>query len=201
MLKGIFEQYANLDGNRFSRVERVGAKTDYFWHHWFANRRRTRLMRAYRTRHDEKGGSPFVLSVEELATLWHFPAVMHLAPFVRKTLAKRSEPPVQLPFVGEEVPLIAGLDEKTPRVPTAVPAQFVEPRMPLRPTLVVPLPSPRSPGSAPPPSAETLQALSPSLSTPSPHSSASTAEAPTPAAIRELFEPDADEGRKGASFV
>jgi len=40
---------------------------------------------------------PFILNIEELATLWHFPLPSVKAPLVQKTSIKRGEPPTNLP--------------------------------------------------------------------------------------------------------
>jgi len=40
----------------------------------------------------------FILNTEELASLWHFPMMTVKAPLVKKTEAKRAEPPITLPL-------------------------------------------------------------------------------------------------------
>jgi len=42
-----------------------------------------------------------ILNTEELASLWHFPILTVKAPLVKKTEAKKAEPPMSLP-IGEE---------------------------------------------------------------------------------------------------
>lgn len=51
-----------------------------------------------RARHGDK---PFILNIEELATIWHFPLATVKAPLVMKTEAKKGEPPFRLPVVDE----------------------------------------------------------------------------------------------------
>lgn len=48
------------------------------------------------------GASPFVLNLEELATLWHFPLADVRTPLLQKTQIKQTEPPAGLPveFIG-----------------------------------------------------------------------------------------------------
>jgi hypothetical protein len=61
--------------------------------------RKTALITAYRNRSHWFGTPKFHLNTEELATLWHFPHSMQVkAPQLTKTEAKRTEPPVNLPF-------------------------------------------------------------------------------------------------------
>lgn len=54
--------------------------------------RKTRLMSHYKSRSIWGGTPQYVLNIEELATLWHFP-VLSRTPLLKKTTAKRAEPP------------------------------------------------------------------------------------------------------------
>ncbi len=80
--------------------KKIGMNNDW----WFFkaernNARKKRLVKAYRERSDSVGLQPFFLSVEELATLWHFPILTQVkAPLLRRTEAKKSEPPSNIPF-------------------------------------------------------------------------------------------------------
>lgn len=128
MLKGVYNQYTNLDSNSFGRVKRVAPKDDYFWQRWFKEIRATNLVRAYRRRDGVKGGEPFILNSEELATLWHFPTILQKAPFISKTLAKRAEPPVQLEFAQEGETEFKTAVERRRLEP--LPVETVRPRIP-----------------------------------------------------------------------
>lgn len=146
MLKAIYTQFTHQDGNRFGRVGRVQPKTDYTWQKWWENTRKTNIMRAYKHRDAEHGGHHFILNTEELATLWHFPTIITHAPFITKTLAKRAEPPVQLPteleVLEEYIPSESGSQAKATLAPT--PIDFAEPRMPAR-KVAVPTKTPVTP--------------------------------------------------------
>lgn len=70
---------------------------------WFKdqrnNERKTTMIKAYRSRSGWTGLNKFFLSVEELATLWHFPILIQIkAPGLRRIEAKKSEPPANIPF-------------------------------------------------------------------------------------------------------
>lgn len=70
---------------------------------WFKdarnNDRKGKLVRAYRQRNPVVGLKPFFLGSEELSTLWHFPILMQVkAPQLRRTEAKKAEPPANIPF-------------------------------------------------------------------------------------------------------
>ncbi len=70
--------------------------------------RRRILMKAYKTRNINMGKYPFVLNVEELATIWHFPMSHVSTPLLQKAKLKTAEPPSALPVesisVSEEAP-------------------------------------------------------------------------------------------------
>ncbi|MCR4256421.1 MAG: hypothetical protein NUW08_01815 [Candidatus Uhrbacteria bacterium] len=81
-------------------LKRVGV-SGTLW--WFKNRRndlrKEKLVMAYRKRHSSMGLNPYFLCSEELATLWHFPILTQVkAPQLRRTEAKKSEPPANIPF-------------------------------------------------------------------------------------------------------
>ena len=86
-------------------------KGDYFWQRWSENEKKMKVLRNYRNR-SGRGAPPYVLNIEELATIYHFPMVSVKAPLVKKTEAKRAEPPPSLPT-----------DDRYPRIPVAPPKQ------------------------------------------------------------------------------
>lgn len=69
---------------------------------WFKearnNLRKTKLMQHYAKRSGD-GVSRYFLSVEELATLWHFPILLQVkAPQLQRTEAKKTDAPSNVPF-------------------------------------------------------------------------------------------------------
>ncbi|MBI4099221.1 hypothetical protein HY442_01675 [Candidatus Parcubacteria bacterium] len=84
---------------------RTKATVDYF-KKWREPQRKARILKAYRNRSGFtkqtilKGLEPksFVLSVEELATIFHFPAMSVATPLASHVEAKAGEPPVGLPM-------------------------------------------------------------------------------------------------------
>ena len=60
--------------------------------------RRSSLMRAYKKRNPWIGSPRYVLNIEELATLWHFPMSHVKTPLVQKATLKTAEPPSGLPI-------------------------------------------------------------------------------------------------------
>lgn len=61
---------------------------------------KTAFLSVFKRRYMKIGGTPRVLNIEELATVWHFPLPFVKTPLVQKAGAKRAEPPLNLP-VGE----------------------------------------------------------------------------------------------------
>ena len=99
---GALKQYASLDMNGFKPDKKM--KTSRVW--FFVKRRvaniQRQLLLGYKNRSIWRGRKIYVLNIEELASLWHFPVITVKAPLVKKTEAKRGEPPTALP-VGEEM--------------------------------------------------------------------------------------------------
>jgi hypothetical protein len=64
------------------------------------NARKRKLMSAYRSRSAGVGNPLFMLSAEELATMWHLPILQQVkAPQLHRTEAKKIEGPVNIPYV------------------------------------------------------------------------------------------------------
>lgn len=61
------------------------------------NFRKNLLIKAYKNRKMKSGGNPFILNIEELASVWHFPMSHVKTPLVQKATGKRAEPPSGLP--------------------------------------------------------------------------------------------------------
>lgn len=66
--------------------------------------KQNKILKDYKKRNPDTCSGKYLLSVEELATLYHFPYIEVRAPLVRKIEAKKSRAPIGLP-VEEELPL------------------------------------------------------------------------------------------------
>lgn len=197
MIKGMFNLYSLLDCNRFGTVGKTTPKHDYVWQKWNEDKKRTRIVRAYKHRDEEIGGNHFILNVEEMATLWHFPSILVRAPFISKTVAKRGEPPIQLPIeeVGNNDLIAAATEQKTRPVP--LPIEQVEPTIPGRISTIGQAHAPmvprhnepaHVPHELPPEHHEAPPAFEePALPHPS---DAAPAPDEIPEAVRALFDPD-----------
>ncbi|MFH1366746.1 MAG: hypothetical protein ABIH38_02010 [Patescibacteria group bacterium] len=101
-IEGALKQYNTLDLNGLRRDKKSETKVVYppfkSIVEWRQNNRKRRILWGYIYRSGVRGRSPFVLNIEELATLYHFPIMTVKAPMVKKTEAKKAEPPVALPL-------------------------------------------------------------------------------------------------------
>lgn len=60
------------------------------------------FLSAYKKRKLKIGGTSYILNIEELATIWHFPLPFVKTPLVQKASVKRGEPPIDLPVETRE---------------------------------------------------------------------------------------------------
>ena len=127
--KGALGIFTALDSNGLKPYGKVTPKSDYFWERWSVPKKTSAIVRNYRNR-SGKGATAYILNVEELATLYHFPFMQVKAPLVKKTEAKRGEPPVALPTQnsGSGKPFKPAM--KKPAAPAALPVVPVEPELP-----------------------------------------------------------------------
>jgi hypothetical protein len=95
---GYIKQFAALDLNNLKPdLKRTATKVSYFNKGPRLIARKNNITTYYMDRNDWAGRTPFLLNVEELATLWHFPVeATSNAPLVQKTPAKRYKPPANL---------------------------------------------------------------------------------------------------------
>lgn len=99
---GSMKQFTAEDLNGLKpELDKVGTHAHYYFTNWRKNYKRNRIIRAYKGRSNWRGMLPYVLNVEELATIWHFPVAEAVkAPLIKKAESKRAEPPHELPMEG-----------------------------------------------------------------------------------------------------
>lgn len=85
--------------NQFSIIGRNSIVPD------FSKPANNKFIEAFKHREIRVGAKPYVLNIEELATIWHFPLPFVKTPLVQKAGAKRAEPPLGLPVEWGETPL------------------------------------------------------------------------------------------------
>jgi len=63
-----------------------------------AEKKKTEMLKLYKKRKISSGANAFVLNIEELATIWHFPMSHVMTPRVQMAAIKQAEPPSGLPI-------------------------------------------------------------------------------------------------------
>ena len=73
--------------------------------------RKSRIMSAYKGRSMGKGAESYLMGVEELATLWHFPLdAVTKAPLLQRAAARRIEAPMGLPAIDTKASSVASVE-------------------------------------------------------------------------------------------
>jgi len=99
-LIGAISQFNIPSSNSLVPVFSTGAS--YFFAEKNKNKKRNMMLKAYAGRSVGKYLPAYVLNIEELATIWHFPMSYVKTPMVQKTESKRAEPPSSLPIMDIE---------------------------------------------------------------------------------------------------
>lgn len=97
---GAIKQFSTLDGQSIKpEYKKVGTAAHYILVNKRLKWKKEKIISAYRGRSTWRGmGRGFILNIEELATMWHFPATWIKAPPIKTVESKRGVPPVNLPF-------------------------------------------------------------------------------------------------------
>jgi hypothetical protein len=132
--KGMFATFNHQYLNGLSLHGPATPKDDYIWQAWSMPGKQKNLVSRYKRRSGGEGADWQMLNVEELATLFHFPAADARTPVLTKTGARRAEAPGELAFAkagedqlpnwkraeeeGKEEQRLQNLPEPTLSVPT-----------------------------------------------------------------------------------
>ena len=102
-LVGFMKQFAALDLNNLRPdVKRTMTKAVYFWTESRVKRKKNNIFKAYINRSDSQGLDPGIMSIEELATLWHFPTEGSVkASLVQTAKGRKADAPSSLPLASE----------------------------------------------------------------------------------------------------
>jgi len=102
---GYLKQFHASDSNGFKPDSaKTATNTAFFQADKRGNVRKNKLIKAYKWRSAWRGRLPYIMTVDELATIWHFPIdEVVKAPLIQRSTARRVEPPMRLP-VGENQP-------------------------------------------------------------------------------------------------
>ena len=95
---GALKQFSTLDLNSFKPDAKTKTSTNYWFTKYRNNRRREKIVKACKGRSGAVGYKTFILNIEELASLWHFPGMEVRTPLLHRTEVKKSEAPSSLPI-------------------------------------------------------------------------------------------------------
>lgn len=102
---GYIKQLMDMDLNGFKPDLKVTAtRANYFFRDMRVRSKKRKIMQGYKDRDTTLGRKTYLLNIEEMATLWHFPIEASVkAPLIQKTPGRKAEPPMALPFGTEAV--------------------------------------------------------------------------------------------------
>jgi hypothetical protein len=109
---GALSQFSIQSSNAI--VPHSATNAHYFFKDQRINTLKHHFITAYKKRKIKMGANSYILNIEELATLWHFPMPFVKTPLLQKSGVKRSEPPINLPIETMQDPL----KRKVKAVPT-----------------------------------------------------------------------------------
>lgn len=95
---GSIKQFGDLTSNSLKPNKKTKTSVVYF-PKYRIDPRRTKVMRNYKARDWYAGAKSYILNVEELATLYHFPSITVKSSLLKRTEAKKSDAPTQLPTI------------------------------------------------------------------------------------------------------
>ncbi len=99
---GALKQFSALNLNSFKMFGKVTPKFDYWYQRMVRRGKQRRLALAYKGRAPARGAPFFILNIEEMATIYHFPSMYVKTPLLKKTEVKKAEPPMGIPLKAEE---------------------------------------------------------------------------------------------------
>ncbi len=108
---GAISQFNTLHMNFFTKDKATVTAADYFRVEQRVAKKQRAIVQAFKKRDPTFGSSPYVLNIEELATIYHFPDTSIKAPLLKTTESKRSEPPFKLPTYTEALEQVAEIRE------------------------------------------------------------------------------------------
>lgn len=95
---GAIKQFNDFNLNSFYPLEDSKTRTDYIFTRSRLRYRQRRVLNRYITRNTDPQHTRFLLSTEEMATVFHMPDMSVIAPTMTRVAAKRGGAPVNLPI-------------------------------------------------------------------------------------------------------
>ncbi len=113
---GVLQQFSTLDLNQFVPIMNTFTKANYFFIKRRVVAKQNRILRNFRNRSQTYGwGKGFVLNIEELASVFHFPVPEALRETVKTVRAKKEAAPVDLPDTAYEEEEVMKREEEIKR--------------------------------------------------------------------------------------
>lgn len=102
---GYIKQFIAMDLNGFKPDLNITAtRTAYFWKAERLAEKKRKIFNNYVKRDSTAGRKMFILDIEELATIWHFPIEANVKmPMIQKAPGRKADAPSALPLAPEEV--------------------------------------------------------------------------------------------------
>lgn len=102
---GYMKQFMDLDLNNLKPdMDMTVSTANYFFEKSIKEAKKTRIVSAYKGRSGTRGRLRYIMNIEELATLWHFPIETAVkAPLVQKAPGRKAEAPMSLPQREESI--------------------------------------------------------------------------------------------------
>ncbi len=122
-IKGAFAQFSTQNLNSLHINKKTRTKIDYFFIKSRTLARKRRLLWAYRYRSMKRGRPGYVLNIEELASLWHFPVMEIQSPTVQKVDSKKAQAPIDLPLKMPRATIHAAAPPQPALPPETIPPQ------------------------------------------------------------------------------
>jgi hypothetical protein len=96
---GYMKQFVDTDLNNLKPdMGKTATNAIYFFKESRISSKQTRIVSAYKGRSSTRGRQMKIFSIEELATLWHFPVESYVrAPLIQKAPGRKAVPPMSLP--------------------------------------------------------------------------------------------------------
>lgn len=94
---GAFQQYSTPQLNGLKKNKKTETKVHYAFIKSRTKSRKKRILYGYRYRSMKRGRKGYILNIEELASLWHFPTLDVKVASLQTVSAKKGQPPASLP--------------------------------------------------------------------------------------------------------
>lgn len=96
---GAIKQFSDFNTNSlYPDMKKTATKANYMFTKYRIRRKTRRIFSGYKSRSNYVGRTRYLLNVEELATLWHFPVTYEKASIVQQTESRKVSAPIATPF-------------------------------------------------------------------------------------------------------